>query len=239
MPKKKTKQSKKIQINKRYIIAAAIIALAIFLYLKIVYFPGRADINEIELPLVINDGDIANARTMDIDTLSSFTGDYIVSANTVASLERFYQKTNDEKVALSLIQMYISSNEFDKAFGLIKDVYHNEIDFSLIPANTFLYVLFNSSELSPSNYAILQSILEEYKQNVRIDNETYTLYNGLLAVYRDDAKTFYGAIHTLSGSKQYESLYQGIKNAQTAAQNIGTTVPYYVDALSSIVLLQE
>ena len=73
MPKKQSKKSKKISINKRYIIAGAIIVLAVFLYLKIIYFPGRSSINDIELPLVINDGDIANARTMDIEALSSFT----------------------------------------------------------------------------------------------------------------------------------------------------------------------
>jgi|GEM_PF-3714543 len=94
--------------------------------------------------------------------------------------------------------MYIAHNAFDKAFALIRDIYRNDIDFSLIPASTFLYVLFNSSELSPSNYDLLQGILDDYKKNVSIDDETYRLYHGLLAVYKDDTKTFYHEIDALS-----------------------------------------
>lgn len=180
--------------------------LVIFLYLKIVYFPNRADINELALPYVMTEGDIAHARTLDIDALRSFTGDYIVSANTIASFERFYKKTGDEKVAMSLIQMYISHYQFDDAFALIKDVYHNDIDFSLIPPPTFLYVLFNSSELSPSNYELIKNILEDYKKKSLIDEETYVFYSALLALYKDDTATFYSSIQGLATSKQYEDV---------------------------------
>lgn len=141
-----------------------------------------------------------------MDALRSFTGDYIVSSNTIESFERFYKKTEDEKVALSLIQMYISHYQFDDAFELIKDIYHNDIDFSLIPATTFLYVLFNSSELSPSNYDVIKNILEDYRKRVLIDEETYTFYNGLLSVYRDDTVTFYSSVEALKDSKQYEDV---------------------------------
>lgn len=222
-----------------YIWAWVLVIIAIFLYLKIVYFPSRADINDLDLPLVITEGDMARARKIDIEALRSFTGDYIVSANTVASLERFYKKTHDEQVAVSLVQMYISHYQFDDAFALIKDIYHNDIDFSIIPATTFLYVLFNSSELSPTNYNVIQWVLDDYKNHVRIDDETYNLYHGLLAVYKDQSADFYKSMEQLSGSKQYETLVKGIANAKETSKEVGAAIPYYTDALSAIVLLQE
>lgn len=227
----------RFSLNIWYAIPAFIILLGVFLYLKMIYFPGRADLNQDDFQLIVTEGDIANARNIDIQTLSSFTGDYIVSTNAIDSLARLYQKTKDEKVALSLIQMYISHNQFDEAFTLISDVYHNDIDFTIIPASTFLYVLFNSSQLSPGKYELIANILTDYKQHVRIDDETYTLYSGLLAAYQDDMERFYDAIGALSGSKQYEYLVNAIGQAGQTASSLGSDVPYYKDALSSIALL--
>lgn len=221
-----------------YAIGGLLVLIAVFLYLKIVYFPSRTEVS-VDLPLIISEGDMAHARTMDIETLAAFTGDYIVSANTLASLENFYHKTHDEKVALSLVQMYISHYQFDNAFSLIKDIYHDNIDFSIIPATSFLYVLFNSAQLSPSNYSVIDGVLEDYKSRVRIDDETYVLYRGLLSVYRDDTRSFYQAIENLSGSKHYERIVAGVRKAQKAGAEVSNNLPYYVDALSAVTLLQE
>ena len=133
------------------------------------------------------------------------------------SIERFYKKTSNEQIAKSLLSMYIANYQFDDAFALIKDIYHNDVDFSTIPATTFLYVLFNSSELSPSNYDLIKGILDDYKAKVYIDEETYTLYNGLLGVYKDDVEGFYASVDSLSGSKQYEALVAGVNHARKTA----------------------
>ncbi len=239
MKKSKTKKQGRMWFKLWYIVGGLLILIAVFLYLKIVYFPSRSDISDIGLPLMISEGDMARARKIDIEALSSFTGDYIVSSNTLTALENFYHKTHDEKVALSLVQMYISHYQFDDAFSMIKDIYHDKIDFSIIPAQTFLYVLFNSAQLSPSNYALIDWVLEDYKSHVRIDDETYTLYRALLSVYKDDTNSFYKAIETLSGSKQYERIVAGVHQAQKAGEDLTNGLPSYVDALSAVTLLQE
>lgn len=246
MKKKQTKSVSKHNEKtqwwqKKYGYIALIIAtlIAVFLYLKIVYFPSRAQIADGPLSIVINDGDMARARMIDIEALSTFTGDYIVSAHTIESLERFYKKTKDKEIALSLVQLYIAHYQFDEAFALIRDIYHNDIDFSIIPAPTFLYVLFNSSQLSPSNYALIESILREYKNNVRIDEETYRFYYSLLSAYKGETKAFYDGIFAISGSKQYEPVVKGVQNAQSAVKTIDTRVMYYIDGLSAVTLLQN
>lgn len=157
--------------------------MGIFLYLKIVYFPDRAQFG-LGGSFNFAKEDIDRARALDIGALHSFTGDYIVSANTLTSMEAVYKETHDHKVAFSLLQMYIIHYQFDKAFLLIKDMYRKEIDFTVIPPSTFLYIFFNSSQLSPSNYELIQGIIEDYKNNERIDQETAIVYRSLLDLYR-------------------------------------------------------
>ncbi len=65
------------------------------------------------------------------------------------------------------------------------------------------------------------------------------MYNGLLAVYKDDTDTFYKNIGSLSGSKQFEGIVQGIQSAKNTSKDIEANVPYYKDALSALVLLQQ
>jgi|GEM_PF-4257844 len=100
MPKKHAPKPKK-NIVRILIAGGCIIAvIAVFLYMKIVYFPSRETIDDLDMRFAVTDGDIEDARSIDLASLSSFTGDYIVSANTLESLERFYKKTKDQKVAL-------------------------------------------------------------------------------------------------------------------------------------------
>lgn len=117
-----------------------------------------------------------HAQRMNIKDLRVFTGNYVVSSSVIASMERFYAKTHDEKAAVSLLQMYITHSQFDDAFALIKNMYQADTNFSLIPPATFLYILFNSSELSASNYDLIHGIIEDYRTHDRIDNETATFY---------------------------------------------------------------
>lgn len=215
------------KIHKKYYLSISLGALgviALFLYAMIVYFPQR---NTQGTP--INEADLAHVRNMDIQALRSFSGDYIVSTNTIKAFEKFYAQTHDQKVAVSLLEMYISHYRFDDAFELIKNIYHNDIDFSIVPAPTFLYILFNSAQLSPSNYDLIHSILDDYKTHGRIDADTYTFYNGLLTLYAGDTTGFYHTITNLSGSQEYQSIVSSIQNATKTSDDLGAHISYYVD----------
>lgn len=50
---------------------------------------------------------------------------------------------------------------------------------------------------------------------------------------------FYDSIDALSGSKQYEKMVSDITQTQITVANIDSQVPYYRDALASIVLLEN
>lgn len=227
-----------IQKKYRYIALGAIVLLGFFLYAKIVYFPQRASLGA-NVSFTFDQNEIDRARSLDIGSLHAFTGDYIVSQNTLASMEAVYKDTHDQKVALSLLQLYITHYQFDKAFMLIKDMYRKDIDFAVVPAETFLYIFFNSSQLSPSNYELIHGIIADYSSQERITSDEALFYQSLLALYSGDQNTFYAGIHSLSGSEAYKEIYDDIINAEKASNEIGTNLTYYADGLSALALLQE
>lgn len=215
--------------------------LGIFFYFKIIYFPDRALLKDQKLALsfLSDQWYMDHAQRMNIKDLRVFTGNYVVSSSVIASMERFYAKTHDEKAAVSLLQMYITHSQFDDAFALIKNMYQADTNFSLIPPATFLYILFNSSELSASNYDLIHGIIEDYRTHDRIDNETATFYQWLLDLYKGDVKMFYASVDRLSWSVQYWSFVNAIYAAKSTSKEIALAVPYYTNGLSALVLLRE
>jgi len=106
-------------------------------------------------------------------------------------LSEAYEKTQDPVIGKNLVLKLVDLYQFDRALTYIESMRAAGID--TIEPTTYLYVLINSSRVSPTqaqSMDIIQNALSAYVAQGKLDANQQLFYGALIKLWNND---FYGA----------------------------------------------
>ncbi len=154
-------------------------------------------------------------------------------------LSEAYEKTQDPVIGKNLVLKLVDLYQFDRALTYIESMRAAGID--TIEPTTYLYVLINSSRVSPTqsqSMDIVQNALSAYVAQGKLDANQQLFYGALIKLWNND---FYGAkilFDKITGDT-YAPIVSSMHDVYAKATTMQDMPLYYWTALFALQLLKN
>jgi len=196
----------------------------------------QQSLQDIQDDFAIDDQDIQEIKFKDLRTKeenSSILEDIYL-------LEKLYKKAENKEILYALIEKLAQDYQFDKAKYYADELVNSDNEQQIDP-HLYLYILFNSSELSIVKEKSIESInlvVEEYRIRGLLSMDDYRYYQGLIKLRYYD---YVGAdiLFKQITSPRYTSFLTQLHSTLSTVSQQKDIPAYYQDALTSLLLLKN
>lgn len=150
-----------------------------------------------------------------------------------------YDKTKDPVIGKNLVLKLVDLYQFDRALGYVQTMRAAGIDN--IEPTTYLYILINSSQISPTqpqSMDIVQKTINNYVAQGKLTTDQQLFYGALIKLWNND---FYGAkiLFDKIVGDTYAPIVGNMRDVYTKATTMQDMPLYYGTALFALQLLKN
>lgn len=149
-----------------------------------------------------------------------------------------YQENADPQTVSLLIRRGIDVYDFSGTFALLKTFDEQGRLHEVITPRQFLYVLFNTLELTQMNLARIQQVITTYYEQGELDESEYTLYRALLAYARGETDTYISLVGQLQGTT-LEDWWKRLETIKAQVYWFVDPPSYYIDGMIGLDLFMH
>ncbi len=150
-------------------------------------------------------------------------------------LSEAYDKTKDPVIGKNLVLKLVDLYQFDRALEYAESMQ------ATIEPETYLYILINSSRISPTqsqSMSIVENVIAQYVSQGKLDTNQQLFYGALIKLWNND---FYGAkivFDKITGDT-YAPIIANMHDVYTKATTMQDMPLYYWTALFALQLLKN
>lgn len=154
-------------------------------------------------------------------------------------LSEAYDKTKDPVIGKNLVLKLVDLYQFDRALEYTESMQASNID--TIAPETYLYILINSSRVSPTqsqSMSIVENAVAQYVSEGKLDTNQQLFYGALIKLWNND---FYGAkilFDKITGDT-YAPIVGNMHDVYAKATTMQDMPLYYWTALFALQLLKN
>lgn len=172
-----------------------------------------------------------------IETQTTTTNTFLLEDARI--LADAYAKTHDPVIGKNLVLKLVDLYQFDRALDYVQQMRKAGTD--TIEPETYLYILINSSLISPTkadSISVVRDMVATYVSQGKLDTNQQLFYESLIKLWNND---FYGAKILLDKitSDKYTNIIENMRDVYAKATTMQDMPLYYGTALFSLQLLKN